>query len=153
MKANLVWWIMVDKPIPKTVNITRMIGKLLDHTSDKIAMFAVLYQAWKKNIGPKAALTSIAAINAANAGITLAALKTKPGEELSANKPGKRFMAAQAIALASYMTAEKTRNNRPIIAMLARFIGHTSTIASIAYGLRSTIQYARWLQEPKKANN
>ena len=137
----------LDGKIARSLHQETQSGKFLDHTSDKIAMFAVLYQAWKKDIGPKTPLATIAGINIANAGITLTALKNKPGQELSANKSGKRFMAAQAMAMTSYMLAEKVRHNHSVAYGFLRFTGHTAASISIIYGLRSTIEYAQWLKK------
>ena len=142
---------ILDGKIARLLHQESEAGKILDHTGDKVAMAAILYNAWKKDIGPKSVLASIAAINAANASITLAAKITKPDQELSPSKSGKRFMAFQAMAMGGYMFGEQAKQKHAGAAYLFNFIGHTAAAVSVIYGLNSTSQYARWLKSKDTA--
>lgn len=133
-----------DGKLARSLDQESEIGKILDHSLDKVAMADIIYHAWKKDVGPKPALAAIAILNSANALITVATKVLTPGKELAPTRSGKLSIALQALTIGAFMFERQTEAYEQT-SRVFRLVGRLTTGASLALGAHSTLQYARRL--------
>lgn len=134
---------LVDGFVARRFDQSTDAGAIADVTSDKLGMAAICAALWHKDVAPKPVILNIVARNIINSCATVHhGVTDTEHESIRPPKSGKYAMAADNLAIASYLTADALRKN-PKTERAFRLIGHTAAAAGFIIGTHATTRYVK----------
>ena len=134
----------LDGKLARATGGETKLGKIVDHTGDKIKVFYTIWKMYEADTAPRLVLGGIAAFNAINAACSIKTHIDNPDMSQAPEKSGKIAMAMEVVSLILYSAGKfaelhglrKTSNT-------ARVLGGLAAATAIIPATLSTASYIR----------